>query len=80
MAVPEARPGEADPVSLRHRGGIETQPLAFEGPMAESAATSRRCNGDGTSPATSGTRRRIHAATGPLPHVPRAIRTSTAEW
>src|SRR2546422_11560365 len=33
VAVPEARPGEADPVSLRHRGGIETQPLAFEGPM-----------------------------------------------
>src|SRR3989442_211254 len=33
MAVPEARPGEADPVSLGHRGGIEAQPLAFEGPM-----------------------------------------------
>src|SRR5439155_1421672 len=33
VAVPEARPGEADPVSLGHRGGIEAQPLAFEGPM-----------------------------------------------
>ena len=43
----------------------------------ESATTSRRCSGDAVSPSTSATRGRIHAITGPLPHVPRTRRVST---
>ena len=50
-------------------------------PLPESAATSTRSRGDGSSPATSGTRIRIQATAGPgSANPPRTNRYSMAVW
>ncbi len=50
-------------------------------PLRKSDAAATRWNGDGTSPATTGTTRRIQSTTGPgSPRMPRTSRCSVACW